>query len=149
MFVREKKLLQMLAQASFCSLRTLKTSTHTLTHEPSSHETHKQKYEMLMLHQPETQPYQRCCILSVSPQTASSKSRYLKQTLLCLHFINSLNSGVSLNYSCFKSIWRPHCSILFKRSPPKITMSSLCIVENILRIRPLACNALRCFGVHF
>ncbi len=59
------------------------------------------------------------------PKTAISKSRCLKQTLLCLHFINSLNSRVSLNYSCFKSIRRPHCSILFKRSPPKITMSSL------------------------
>lgn len=61
----------------------------------------------------------------LTPKTAISKSRCLKQTLLCLHFINSLNSRVSLNYSCFKSIRRPHCSILFKRSPPKITMSSL------------------------
>lgn len=57
-------------------------------------------------------------------------ARCLKQTLLCLHFINSLNSRVSLNYSCFKSIWRPHCSILFERSLPKISMSSLHIVDS-------------------
>lgn len=80
-------------------------------------------------------------IKSVSLQTAIWKSSCLKQTLLCLGFINSLNSTVSFNYLCFKSIWWPHCSILFERSP-KITMSSLCMVEKNIQIHPGSWNSL-------
>lgn len=82
------------------------------------------------------------CVLSCprppplpQPQQPFQKSRRLKQTLLCFHFINSLNSRVSLNNSCAESIRRPHCSILFERSPPKITMSSLRTVEKTVHIQ--------------
>ena len=111
-------------------------NTHTRAH------TRRTKSEMLFAPSARKQSYRRrCCVLSGSPRTAVAKSRCLKQTLLCLHFINSLNSRVSLNYSCFKSIRRPHCSILFERSAPKITMCLLAIVGTAAHIHPSACHS--------
>lgn len=127
--------------ASLCFFRAPKASTYT-QHMNQAAAQHTQEHTQIKLWNAfatsahKTHSYCRCCILSDSPQTAISKSRCLKQTLLWLHFINSLNSRVSLNYSCFKSIRRPHCSILLERSSPKITMSSLCIVEKTYSTQP-------------